>query len=155
MTEEQRDTMQKFTKDWTEAGKPIDKEWAARFMDASCINILCAECLIEQVECGDLTEFHSTGKVSKPEEGAYRCTSCSRRIDHLLVFVLEENRYNVDLEDDWPHWSGQESVDASEKSATATCPRCEHEFDDVWTGGESLESWILKLLLSLKVEKDE
>lgn len=147
------ETIQEFAKAWAEAGRPINKEWADRFSRVDCPASICGtdDCPLEEVECGDLTEFNTTGKITKPTEQAkpYLCPSCGKRVSHVHIFVTEENRYELELEDDWVHWYGQESVDATEKSADAECPECGEKIGDPWDGVEDINSWALKLLNSI------
>lgn len=154
------ETIQEFAKAWAEAGRPINKEWADRFAGALCPECSSKDCPLEEVECGDLTEFYNSGIVSSPDiqRKPYLCPSCGSRITHIHIFVLEENRYEMEHdENDWVNWYGQESIDASEKSAEAECPECGEKIGDPWSEnyGEDLSSWALKILNSILVDKEK
>ena len=87
----------------------------------------------------------------------YQCPNCGSRISHIHIFVVEENRYELELDEKgWVNWYGEESVEASEKSADAECPECGKKIGDHWSETwEDLNSWALKILNSILVKKDE
>jgi hypothetical protein len=63
-----------------------------------------------------------------------RCPHCNDDVTELDAFVLEENKYTVQLVDDRLDWSTSDVVESSAVSTVYNCPNCEETLFTVRVG---------------------
>ena len=68
------------------------------------------------------------------EEYVPRCPHCNDEVTELDAFVLEENKYTVQLVDDRLDWSTSDVVESSEVRTVYNCPNCEETLFTVRDG---------------------
>jgi len=72
------------------------------------------------------------------EEYIPRCPHCNDDVAELIAFVLEENKYTVQLVDDRLDWSTSDVVESSAVRTVYNCPNCEETLFTVRGGGSDL-----------------
>jgi len=68
------------------------------------------------------------------EEYIPRCPHCNDNVTGLDAFVLEENKYTVQLVDDRLDWSTSEVMESSAVRTVYNCPNCEETLFTVRVG---------------------
>ena len=68
-----------------------------------------------------------------------KCPDCKQEIDHVRVYVKQEEIYNIFFEDEDRGWMDKETVEGSETSAQICCPNCQHPLEN-WYGANNKTS---------------
>ncbi|MCK4697000.1 MAG: hypothetical protein KAT53_01695, partial [Dehalococcoidia bacterium] len=84
------------------------------------------------------------------EEYIPRCPHCNDDITELDAFVLEENKYTVELIRDSLQWSTSDVVESSAVRTVYNCPGCEETLFTV-RGGDSDPRIVIDFLKGVKM----
>jgi len=84
------------------------------------------------------------------EEYIPRCPHCNDDVAELDAFVLEENKYTVQLVDDRLDWSTSESVESSAVRTVYNCRNCEETLFTV-RGGDSEPRVVIDFLKGVRM----
>lgn len=84
------------------------------------------------------------------EEYIPRCPHCNDNVTELYAFVLEENKYTVDLIRDSLQWSTSEVVDSSAVRTVYNCPNCQETLLTV-RGGDSDPRVVIDFLKGVRM----
>ena len=84
------------------------------------------------------------------EEYIPRCPHCNDDVAELDAFVLEENKYTVQLVDDRLDWSTSDVVESSAVRTIYNCPNCEETLFTV-RGGDSDPRVVIDFLKGVRM----